>query len=163
MTKTRKSVVRAIGAFGALTMLAAAALGAEGSGGGTITYVGFHIGDRDVAGGSVLGQDHLRGVVLADDPAVPFHMSAQDCIGATVVGAGGAEGEGAGYCDGIDRDGDVYFLWWRNQADGRTWGFMGGTGKFEALTGGGTTEVLGGSADGRVVLRWDGTWTTKEP
>ena len=67
------------------------AAAAEVTGGGTVTFVGFHIGERPVAGGMTLGQDHLRGVVLADDPANPLHMAAQDCIGGSIFGPAGDE------------------------------------------------------------------------
>ena len=61
---------------------------------------------------------------------------------------------GAGYCDIIDPEGNVAFLWYRNDGTIRTWGFLGGTGRFDGVAGGSTTAVLGGTADGRVVLRW---------
>ena len=109
-----------------------------------------------------LGQDHLRGIILTDDPANPLNLSAHDCIGGGLFGPAGDANDGAGYCDGIDKDGDVFFLWYRNDGDDRTWEFLGGTGKFDGVMGGGVTSVIGGTPDGRVVLRWDGTWTMKD-
>jgi hypothetical protein len=135
---------------------------AEVTGGGTITFVGFHIGERPVAGGMTLGQDHLRGVVLADDPANPMHMAAHDCIGGSIFNPAGEEDKGAGYCDAIDADGDVAFIAYFNHGDDRTWVFLGGSGKFDGIEGGGTTAVVGGTPDGRVVIRWDGVWTMKD-
>ena len=44
----------------------------------------------------------------------------------------------------------------------RTWGFLGGTGKFAGVTGGGATAVIGGTPDGRVVVRWQGSWTIQD-
>lgn len=48
-----------------------------------------------------------------------------------------------------------------NGPDGNTWGFTGGTGKYEGITGGGTTTTLAQMADGRTAITWDGTWTMK--
>ena len=145
-------------ALGALSLPAAAA---EVTGAGTVTFVGFHIGDRPVAGNQSLGQDHLRGVILADDPANPLHMAAQDCIGSGIYAPDGAE-DSAGYCDMIDPEGNVAFIWYRNDGEDRAWGFLGGTGKFAGVTGGGTTAVIGGTPDGRVVIRWQGSWTMQD-
>ena len=93
-----------------------------------------HIGDRPIAGGNALGQDHLRAIILADDPANPLNMAEHDCLGGSIIGPDGDTGNGAGYCDGIDKDGDVYFIWYRNDGDDRRWGFLGGTGKFAGAT-----------------------------
>jgi hypothetical protein len=38
---------------------------------------------------------------------------------------------------------------------------MGGTGKYEGITGGGTTTPLAQMADGRTAITWDGHWTMK--
>ena len=145
-------------AMGAPALPAAAA---EVTGAGTVTFVGLHVGDRPVAGDQVLGQDHFRGVILAEDPGNPLHMAAQDCIGGAIFAPDGTE-NGAGYCDIIDPEGNVAFLWYRNDGTNRTWGFLGGTGRFEGVAGGGTTAVLGGTADGRVVIRWEGKWTMRD-
>lgn len=132
---------------------------ADGSGHGTITYVNQRIGDRPIADGGLLAQNHLRGVVLGEGAGNIFHMTEQDCIGATIVAPDVPGGDSAGYCDGIDGDGDVYFVWWRSERGARTWGILGGTGKFAGLTGGGTTTIMGVTEDGRVVIAWDGKWT----
>ena len=86
-------------------------------------------------------------------------MTEHDCLGGSIIGPNGDTGNGAGYCDGIDKDGDVYFIWYRNDGADRRWGFLGGTGKFAGVDGGGTTEVVGGTPHGRVVVKWQGKWT----
>ena len=151
-----RTTVLSLAAAGAISLPAAAA---EVAGSGTVTYIFRHLGDRPIAGGNALGQDHLKAIILADDPANPLNMTEHDCLGGSIIGPNGDTGNGAGYCDGIDKDGDVYFIWYRNDGADRRWGFLGGTGKFAGIDGGGTTEVVGGTPDGRVVVKWQGKWT----
>ena len=68
---------------------------------------------------------------------------------------------GHGYCDAVDADGDRWWIWWNNTPESNKWGFIGGTGKYEGITGGGTTESLAQMADGRAAITWDGHWTMK--
>lgn len=150
-----RTTVLSLAAAGAISLPAAAA---EVAGSGTVTYIFRHLGDRPIAGGNALGQDHLKAIILADDPANPLNMTEHDCLGGSIIGPNGDTGNGAGYCDGIDKDGDVYFIWYRNDGADRRWGFLGGTGKFAGVDGGGTTEVVGGTPDGRVVVKWQGKW-----
>jgi hypothetical protein len=135
---------------------------AEVTGGGTITFVGYHPGSPRGPGGMTLGQHPLRGGVLPDDPANPMHMAAHDCIGGSIFNPAGEEDKGAGYCDAIDADGDVAFIAYFNHGDDRSWVFLGGSGTFDGIEGGGTTAVVGGTPDGRVVIRGDGVWTMKD-
>ena len=151
-----RTTVLSLAAAGAISLPAAAA---EVAGSGTVTYIFRHLGDRPIAGGNALGQDHLKAIILADDPTNPLNMTEHDCLGGSIIGPNGDTGNGAGYCDGIDKDGDVYFIWYRNDGADRRWGFLGGTGKFAGVDGGGTTEVVGGTPDGRVVVKWQGKWT----
>ena len=136
------------------------AVSAANAGGGTITYTINHIGDRPVAGGNMLGQDHYKGVMLANDAAPPFHLAAHDCLGSMVSNASGAPLQINGVCDGIDKDGDVFWMWFHDLGETHSWSFMGGTGKYDGITGGGTTKVLGGFPD-RLVISWEGNWTLK--
>ncbi len=103
----------------------------------------------------------LKAIILADDPSNPLNLTEHDCLGGFILGPDGDTGNGAGFCDGIDKDGDVYFMWYRNDGADRRWGFLGGTGKFDGVDGGGTTEVIGGAPDGRAVVKWQGKWTMK--
>lgn len=151
-----RTTVLSLAAAGAISLPAAAA---EVASSGTVTYIFRHLGDRPIAGGNALGQDHLKAIILADDPTNPLNMTEHDCLGGSIIGPNGDTGNGAGYCDGIDKDGDVYFIWYRNDGADRRWGFLGGTGKFAGVDGGGTTEVVGGTPDGRVVVKWQGKWT----
>lgn len=128
------------------------------SGEGTVTYV-------PVASESLRGEDgksiirnHQKGVIIAADSAAPFHLATQDCRGTTVVSADGGEVISKGYCDVIDRDGDVWWLWYDATPQGSTWGILGGTGKYGGMTGGGTTKSEKPAPDGRFVMHWQGSW-----
>lgn len=100
-----------------------------------------------------------NGFVLAEDPASPLHQSATTCIGATVVSTAGEPGVGYGHCDAIDKDGDLWTLWFRNDAHGGPWGYISGTGKFEGIEGGGTWAEGPQWPDGRGVNTWEGSYT----
>ena len=114
-----RTTVLSLAAAGAISLPAAAA---EVAGSGTVTYIFRHLGDRPIAGGNALGQDHLKAIILADDPANPLNMTEHDCLGGSIIGPNGDTGNGAGYCDGIDKDGDVYFIWYRNDGGDRALG-----------------------------------------
>ena len=145
----------------ALLVTAQTAWAQTTSGQGTVTYIQHSSEEVNLAGGTTLMRAHLKGVVLADDPSVPFHMSPQDCIGANILGRDGLPLAGYGHCEGVDQAGHAWFIWYHNSPDGNTWGFMGGTGKYEGIEGGGTTQDNPPSPDGRLVISWEGTWTMK--
>ena len=52
---------------------------------------------------------------------------------------------GGGYCSIINQEGDMFWVWF----GGGKWGMIGGTGAYEGATGGGTTENVSQSPDGR--------------
>jgi hypothetical protein len=142
------------------TFLAAPATAGDEKGSGTVTYGPAEVENAWLPDGSMLQRSHIKGIVLADDPSNSIHLASQDCFGTTVIAEGGAA-VGNGYCDAVDADGDRWWIWWHNGSDGNTWGFMGGTGKYEGITGGGTTKSLAQMADGRAAITWDGHWTMK--
>ncbi len=130
-------------------------------GSGTVTYVPDAMEMVELSDGTMLQRSYLRGVVLASDPSVPFHLSAQDCPGSSIVSAEGQVISGYGYCEGTDRDGDMWWIWWKNSPTENTWGFMGGRGKYAGIEGGGTTAVQSQYPDGRLVISWNGSWRMK--
>lgn len=76
-----------------------------------------------------------------------------------------ADGEGffeSGHCVGIDIDGDMWWLWFRNTEAGGEYHFTGGTGKFKGITGGGKSEVTFEWADGKYFDTWKGSWEIPE-
>ena len=142
----------------AAALAAAPALAGAEQGSGTVTYVTVQAEVADIGGGATVRRGHSKGVILADDPASVFHLATQDCTGATVIGADGAVLSDSGSCDAVDREGDTWALWYANDAAGRRWEIIGGTGRYAGMTGDGTTEVLLQTPDGRMTLRWSGSW-----
>ena len=102
-----------------------------------------------------------RSVLVTDDTKVPFYLSTQDCSGTYLLDANGQVDTGYGYCDVVDGDNDIWWLSWETKGDDGTWQVLGGTGKYEGMTGKGTSKVLSQTADGRFALRWEGTANLK--
>lgn len=140
-------------------VFAAQAQAAEVSATGTATYVSSP-DVTELKDGNRLVRAQLKGVGLADDPKSSLHQSLQSCGGTTLVNKKGETLAGAGYCDGVDRDGDLFWLSWRANATGSDWTFTGGTGKYAGVTGGGKT-VNAVQAPDRLVITWEGRWTTR--
>ncbi|MDH3667212.1 MAG: hypothetical protein OEN23_09825 [Paracoccaceae bacterium] len=136
--------------------LPGAALAEEGT--GTATYIVTWSESTPRPGGGAVQHVRMKGVVLADDAKSALHGASQTCQGANVVGADGGAITGHGVCDAVDADGDTWSIWYANDAGGRRWGIIGGTGKFQNMTGGGTTKVIVPPRNGRVVISWEGTW-----
>jgi hypothetical protein len=140
--------------------IALPAAAGEESGAGTVTYGPANVENTQLPDGSLMQRSHIKGIVLCDDTDNFMHLVAQDCFGTTLVSPSG-EATGNGYCDAVDGDGDRYWIWWHNSPKGNKWGFMGGTGKFDGVKGGGTTTPLAQMADGRTAITWEGTWSSK--
>lgn len=88
-----------------------------------------------------------------------FHGATQQCLATIVSDAGGSVVEGHGGCDGIDPDGDVWWLSLSVEADGPfRWTITGGTGKYEGLTGSGVSNPVAEHEDGIVVFRYEGNY-----
>lgn len=117
------------------------------------------LGTVELADGSVISRVSSSGFVTSKDANNPFHMVNQVCTGTDVLAAGQSESIAYGYCEGLDRDGDMYFISWYNGPDKNTWQFLGGTGKFDGISGGGTTVNAFAWADGKYAINWKGTWT----
>lgn len=161
MQASARFLVSAVATLALAGLLTPAAVAGETTARGTVTYIGKPLDATALGGNGVVSRVHMKGVVIADDANSPLHLSSQDCYGSTVVDGTGEPKGGAGSCDGVDRDGDVWWIWWRNAPDSRTWGFIGGTGKWQGVTGGGTTGVLAAMPDGRTTISWLGKWTMK--
>ena len=159
MFRTTFSVVSASLIAGALT--ASPTIAAEYKASGTVTYVPVSTAVRQIAGGRSVVKSHIKGVILANDTASPIHLSAQDCDGTTILAADGKQIAASGSCHAVDADGDVWTLWYHNSAAGNNWGVIGGVGKYDGMTGGGTTTPLANLPDGRFVISWDGAWQMK--
>lgn len=137
-----------------------AAASEEVTGGGTVTYTMTWSEAVRLPEGAVQ-RYRLSGVILADDVANPFHLSTQDCNGTTALGGSGKPSIVGGYCDAIDAQGDVWWISWSGSGQESRWTILGGTGKYEGMTGSGTAKWLTQKPDGRGIVRWDGTWRMK--
>ena len=115
-----------------------------------------------LADGTTANRMSWSGFMTADDPANPLRLASMTCSGVAVLRADQTEVRSAGTCDSVDRDGDVAFYWWRHdeKAGGR-WGFLGGSGKWANVEGGGTYEPTYQWKDGRMGNNWKGSWRTK--
>ena len=101
------------------------------------------------------------GFITADDPASPLSLASMTCSGTSVTRAE-ATVRGAGTCDSVDADGDLAFYWWRyDDKSGGRWGFLGGTGKWSGVEGGGTYAPGQAWKDGRTSNTWKGSWKTR--
>lgn len=115
-----------------------------------------------LADGSTVNRVQQSGFLTADDPANPLRQASMTCAGTVVVAKDGKPIRSAGSCDTVDSQGDVAFYWWRaDEKSGGRWGFLGGTGKWTNVEGGGTYEPTAGWKDGRQGNNWKGTWKTK--
>jgi hypothetical protein len=115
--------------------------------------------EMPLSDGQVLMRVVQSGMVFADDPASPIDRTATTCTGSTVMDATGRATVVSGHCDGVDADGDVWTIWYGGDEDGGDWGYMGGTGKFEGIKGGGTFSAESQWSDGRGINSWEGKYT----
>lgn len=109
--------------------------------------------------GRTVTRQVLSGFSMNEEPNTPFRTS-QDCMFTTVTAADGSF-ESGGFCDAVDADGDVYWAVGSATEKGGKWSYLGGTGKFEGLTGGGTYQLALEWPDGKLMATWDGTAETK--
>jgi hypothetical protein len=115
----------------------------------------------ELADGRVLSRVKVSGFVIGSNEKNPFHMVNQHCSGTSILTTGQSEPTAYGYCEGVDRDGDVFFMAWTTGPAGNTWQLLGGTGKFDGISGGGTSATTQAWTDGKYVIDWDGSWKMK--
>jgi hypothetical protein len=143
--------------------LAAAPLSAqEVKASGTNMFVPKVVETFTLADGTIASRMYFPGFITADDPSNPLRLASLTCAGTSITAKDGKPIRGAGTCDSVDAQGDVAFYWWRtDEKNGGRWGFLGGTGKWANVEGGGTYEPGFQWKDGRVGNNWKGTWKTK--
>jgi hypothetical protein len=148
-----------------LALAAAPALAAEMEIAGEIAFTVVSHDETKLADGSVVSRDHLKGTIKDDDSASVLNGASHDCMGSILYAPGGeAIVEGHGSCDAIDKDGDVWWLTWTTETSGEsTWTMIGGTGKYEGLTGSGKTtftmenfNVAGDATPSALRARYEG-------
>jgi len=123
---------------------------------GTGSYVPVSSDSVKLANGNTVVHQTSKGIVLSNDSKSIINLVTQDAGGSSVTDADGNLVEAHGYADGVDRDGDTFWIWWKNSPEGNTWGYVGGTGKFKGIKGGGTTKLLASFPDGRWTISWEG-------
>lgn len=114
-----------------------------------------------LADGSTANRMTFTGFMTADDPSNPLRLASMTCTGTAIVSKDAKPIRSAGTCDSVDGDGDVAFYWWRADGTAGRWGFMGGTGKWTNVDGGGTYEPSMTWKDGRQANKWKGSWKSK--
>jgi hypothetical protein len=127
----------------------------------TMTFVTVSNETSRLSDGRTIMRFHQKGIIRASDANSPFNLSPQDCVGTIVTDKDGKSFQGAGSCDAVDKDGDIWWLWWSDGAEGSPWGVIRGTGKYEGMTGSGTTVTDVQLADGRSSITVKGTVTLK--
>ena len=130
------------------------------TGGGHGVFVPQASESYELPNGQTVERTKSTAFLIAEDPKSPFHLTNWNCAGTVVTLADDMGGSGSGYCDGVDSDGDVWWISWSG-VDGGPWSFLGGTGKFEGVDGGGTWKAAQEWPDGKFMNSWEGTWTMK--
>lgn len=145
----------------ALFLAAPIALAQEMSATGHAVYVPKDHSKVELPNGTYAVEQMSEGYVITDDPDSSFNLVAQDCAGTNIVDADGTTLRASGYCSGRDQEGDMYWFHYWNGPEGNEWTLIGGTGKWEGITGGGTSEPIAADAGGTFAVRWEGSWTTE--
>lgn len=123
---------------------------------GTGTYVTVSSSSVKQANGNTVVHETFKGIVLSSVPGSIINGTSQTGTGTTVLDDKGNLVLSIGYADGVDADGDVFWIWWKTTPEKRTWGYNGGTGKFKGITGGGTTTLLAYFPGDRSAISWEG-------
>ena len=98
--------------------------------------------------------------VITDTQEAPFHGANQQCLGTYVFAADGTLVKGRGGCDGIDPDGDIWWITFSVEGDGPIrWINVDGTGKYAELEASGITNTVSEWGDGIFVGRFEGTYS----
>lgn len=106
--------------------------------------------------GRTLVHNTMHSVLIEDEPENPQHLASQDCAGTDLLAEDGTVLQIGGACAAVDADGDLIRISYLNKPTGGVWRYAGGTGKYEGVEGGGTSEVVAVGPDGRVTLRYEG-------
>ncbi len=73
----------------------------------------------ELSNGATVQRTANRGFIVTPDPDNPLNRANHKCTSTNLVAADGSVSL-AGYCDGIDSGGDVWWLWYRGDQDGGT-------------------------------------------
>lgn len=112
----------------------------------------------DLPDGNMLVRNESSGFTWADDETAVGGNGTLDCFVSVIVTPDGEQLDGSGICEGMDEDGDLWWVWVTGGTEGE-FGFTGGTGKYAGISGGGTWKQQVRYADGKAVNDWEGSWT----
>jgi hypothetical protein len=160
MSKSRTtSAAFAAGAICALT--AAATHAAELKVSGTVAHVIVSSESQKLDDGRTILHVHVdKGIVEANDPKSPLHLTWRNCSGTLIMDTKGNFVDGGGHCENFDKSGDGYWNTWTFTPEGNKWSVYHGTGKFEGMSGGGTSKFIANFPD-RYAITYEGTLTMK--
>lgn len=103
---------------------------------------------------------HLVGIVTDAQDGM-FHGGTQQCLSTIISNADGSIVEGHGACDGIDPDGDVWWIAIEMAPNAPIrWTITAGTGKYKGLAMSGVNNPIAEHADGVTLGRFEGNHVT---
>jgi hypothetical protein len=152
--KVRITVVAAVAFFAIL--VAEPALAQKVTQSGRALYTPVATESQELPDGRTVKHVTASGFSIVDnsqDPPVN-----ETCSGTRITAADGESWSENGYCFNFDPDGDAVWLWYKNTDAGGEYHFIAGTGKFEGITGGGTSRVGFEWEDGKFFVLWEETW-----
>jgi len=128
---------------------------------GTVVHVIVSKESQKLDDGRTILHVHDKGIVETNDPKSPLNSTTRECSGTWINDAKGNFVTGGGYCDNFDKSGDAYWNSWKTApGGGNIWSVYHGTGKFEGMSGGGTSKLLIYFED-RYEITFEGTVTMK--
>jgi hypothetical protein len=145
-TPTRSTVATTTLALAAVVLLAAAPAAAEfpkqGEFRATYCFVG-NLTTLVQSKADLAFSFELTGTVRGDTPGTLLDMTSIQCVGLGEVRGG--KRSGTHQCHFVDQDGDKIYVraWYGPEGPQRTLEFLGGSGKYAGITGGGETRSLG--------------------
>jgi hypothetical protein len=159
---SKSGTMSAVFAAGAICGLTAATThAAELKVSGTVVHVIVSNESQKLDDGRTILHVRDKGIVEANDPKSPLHLTWRDCSGTLIMDTKGNFVDGGGHCENFDKSGDGYWNTWNLVPEGgNKWSVYHGTGKFEGMSGGGTSKVIANFPD-RYAISYEGTLTMK--
>ena len=125
---------------------------------GFVAGTSEELSSMELADGRIARRMFFSVSVVADDAENPFGNASQDCFATYVFETDGSPVGGRGVCDGINADGDIWWISLELRPDGLIhWEHIGGTGRLANVRSSGTTTTLAEFEDGKIVGRFEGT------
>jgi len=119
---------------------------------GKTFYVRVNEDDRQLPDGRIVRTTVDTGhLVFADGSP----GRSETCYTTVIHQPGQAKGKGGGHCRTVDVDGDSTWIWLKLNPVGNQWGYIQGTGKFEGITGLGTSKPGKAWPNGNFVVEWE--------